>query len=75
MYNVWSRRRFLSGAGLLALLLFAAVPASQAQNDKQTRYAIERAQIGVSGKILAARGTNSFQPKAALGIARALGVY
>jgi hypothetical protein len=56
MYNVRSRRTFLSGAGLLALLLLAAVPASQAQNDKQTRYAIERAQIGVSGKILQERG-------------------
>lgn len=56
MYNVWSLRRLLSGAGLLALLLFAAVVPSQAQNDKQTRYAIERAQIGVSGKILQERG-------------------
>ena len=56
MYNVWSRRTFLSGAGLLALLLCAAAPAARAQNDKQTRYAIERAQIGVSGKILQERG-------------------
>jgi hypothetical protein len=44
------------GAGLLALLLFAVVPALQAQQDKQTRYAIERAQIGVSGKIIQERG-------------------
>jgi hypothetical protein len=56
MYNVWSRRTFLSGAGLLALLLFAAVVPSRAQDDKQTRYAIERAQIGVSGKIIQERG-------------------
>jgi hypothetical protein len=56
MYKVWSRRRFVSGAGLLALLLFAAVSPSQAQQDKQTRYAIERAQIGVSGKIIEERG-------------------
>lgn len=56
MDNVWSRRTFLKGAGLLALLLLAAAPASQAQNDKQTRYAIERAQIGVSGKIIQERG-------------------
>jgi hypothetical protein len=57
MYNVWSRRRFVSGTALLALLVLcaAAVPA-QAQNDKQTRYAIERAQIGVSGKIIQERG-------------------
>jgi hypothetical protein len=56
MDNVWSRRRFVSGAGLLALLLFATVAPSQAQQDKQTRYAIERAQIGVSGKIIEERG-------------------
>src|SRR5215216_4301109 len=55
MDNVWSRRAFLRGAGLVALLL-AAAPASRAQNDKQTRYAIERAQIGVSGKIIEERG-------------------
>src|SRR5829696_3283810 len=56
MDNVWSRRAFLRGAGLVALLLLAAAPASRAQNDKQTRYAIERAQIGVSGKIIEERG-------------------
>lgn len=56
MDNVWSRRTFLKGAGLVALLLVAAVPASRAQDDKQTRYAIERAQIGVSGKIIQERG-------------------
>ncbi|MDT5268086.1 MAG: hypothetical protein QOH49_272 [Acidobacteriota bacterium] len=56
MDNLWSRRTLVSGAGLLALLLFAAVPASWAQQDKQTRYAIERAQIGVSGKIIQERG-------------------
>jgi hypothetical protein len=56
MHNVWSRRRFVSGAGLLALLLFGTVAPSQAQPDKQTRYAIERAQIGVSGKIIQERG-------------------
>jgi hypothetical protein len=53
MYKVWSRRTFL---GVAALLLLAAVPAARAQDDKQTRYAIERAQIGVSGKILQERG-------------------
>lgn len=56
MYNMWSRRRFLSGAALSALLLLAAAVPSQAQNDRQTRYAIERAQIGVSGKIIQERG-------------------
>lgn len=56
MHNVWSRRTFVRGAGLLALLLFATVAPSQAQQDKQTRYAIERAQIGVSGKIIQERG-------------------
>jgi hypothetical protein len=56
MDNVWSRRTFVRGAGLLALLLFAAVLPSQAQQDRQTRYAIERAQIGVSGKIIEERG-------------------
>ena len=56
MYNFWSRRNFLSGAGLALLMLFAAAPAAQAQNDRQTRYAIERAQLGVSGKIIEERG-------------------
>ncbi|MET0645561.1 MAG: hypothetical protein ABW208_03005 [Pyrinomonadaceae bacterium] len=56
MYNVWSRRNFVSAAGLLALLLLAGAPASQAQTDRQTRYAIERAQIGVSGKVIEERG-------------------
>lgn len=55
MHNVSSRRTFLTGAGLLALLLLAAAAPSQAQ-DRQTRYAIERAQIGVSGKIIQERG-------------------
>jgi hypothetical protein len=55
MYNVWSRRTFVSGAGLLALLLLAAAAPSSAQ-DRQTHYAIERAQIGVSGKIIQERG-------------------
>jgi hypothetical protein len=45
----------LSGAGALALLLFAAVVPSSAQ-DRQTRYAIERAQVGVRGKIVEERG-------------------
>lgn len=45
----------LSGAWALALLLFAAVPSS-AQNERQTRYAIERAQVGVKGKIVEERG-------------------
>ena len=56
MHNFWSRRRFLSGAWALAVLLLAAAPAAPAQDDKQTRYAVERAQIGVSGKILQERG-------------------
>lgn len=56
MNTMWSRRTFLKGAGLLALLLFAGVAPSRAQDDKQTRYAIERAQVGVSGKIIQERG-------------------
>src|SRR5215213_10282563 len=56
MHSVRSRRTFLKGAGLLALVLLAASAPTQAQNDRQTRYAIERAQIGVSGKILQERG-------------------
>ncbi|HEY0171132.1 MAG TPA: hypothetical protein VGB98_08915 [Pyrinomonadaceae bacterium] len=55
MYNVRSRRSFAGGAGLLALLLFAAAAPSSAQ-DRQTRYAVERAQVGVSGKIIQERG-------------------
>ncbi|MBV8859892.1 MAG: hypothetical protein JOZ02_23375 [Acidobacteria bacterium] len=55
MDKVWSRRTFLGGAALLAMLLAAAAP-SRAQDDRQTRYAIERAQIGVSGKIIQERG-------------------
>jgi hypothetical protein len=56
MYNVRSRRRFAGVAGLLAsLLLFAAAAPSSAQ-DRRTRYAIERAQVGVSGKIIQERG-------------------
>jgi len=56
MYNVWSRRSFVTGAGLLALLLLAAVAPASAQNDRQVRYAVERAQVGVSGKIIEERG-------------------
>src|SRR3954463_8234389 len=56
MYNVRSRQTFLRGAGLLVLLLLTAALPSQARQDKQTRYAIERAQIGVSGKIIQERG-------------------
>ncbi len=56
MKRVWSPRRFLQGAGLLALLLLAAVIPARAQDERQTRYAIERAQIGVSGKIIQERG-------------------
>ena len=55
MHNVWSRRSFVSGAGLLALLLFAAVASSPAQ-DRQTRYAIERAEIGARLKVAQERG-------------------
>ncbi|HEX8119110.1 MAG TPA: twin-arginine translocation signal domain-containing protein [Pyrinomonadaceae bacterium] len=56
MQNFWSRRRFLKGAGLMALLLTTAVVPARAQDERQTRYAVERAQIGVSGKILQERG-------------------
>jgi hypothetical protein len=55
MHNVWSRRTFVSGAAVLALLLFAAVLPSSAQ-DRQTRYAIERAEIGARLKIAQERG-------------------
>ena len=55
MNNVWSRRTFVGGAGLLALLLFAAVLPSSAQ-DRQTRYAIERAEIGARLKVVQERG-------------------
>jgi hypothetical protein len=55
MHNVWSRRGFVSGAGLLALLLFAAAASSPAQ-DRQTRYAIERAEIGARLKVVQERG-------------------
>jgi hypothetical protein len=56
MYNVRSRRSFVGGAGLLALLLLAAAAPAVAQNDRQVRYAVERAQVGVSGKIIEERG-------------------
>lgn len=56
MNNVWSLRRFAGGAALLALLLAAAPAPARAQDDRQTRYAVERAQIGVSGKIIQERG-------------------
>ena len=56
MHNVWSRRALLSGAGVLALLMFAAVLPASAQNDRETRYAVERAQVGVRTKIVQERG-------------------
>ncbi len=55
MDNVWSRQTFVRGAGLLALLLFAAAAPLSAQ-DRQTRYAIERAEIGARLKIAQERG-------------------
>ncbi len=55
MYNVRGRRAFLSGAGLVALLLFVAAAPSSAQ-DRQTRYAVERAQGVVRVKIVEERG-------------------
>ena len=55
MYNVWNGRTFVSRAGLLALLLFAAALPSSAQ-DRQTRYAIERAEIGARLKVVQERG-------------------
>jgi hypothetical protein len=54
MHNVLSRRAFLCGA-VMSLLLFAGAAVS-AQNDRQTRYAVERAQVGVKGKIVEERG-------------------
>jgi hypothetical protein len=56
MYNVRSRRPLAGVAGLLALLLVCAAAAPTAAQDRQTRYAIERAHIGVSGKIIQERG-------------------
>lgn len=53
MYNVWNRRTLL---GVAVLLLLSAALPSRAQDERQTRYAIERAQIGVSGKIIQERG-------------------
>jgi len=55
MHNVWSRRAFVIGAGLLALSLYAAVAPASAQ-DRQTRYAIERAEIGARLKVVQERG-------------------
>jgi hypothetical protein len=55
MHNFRNRGALLSVVGALALLVFAAFPAS-AQNERQTRYAIERAQVGVKGKIVEERG-------------------
>ncbi|HWW77744.1 MAG TPA: hypothetical protein VNZ44_20235 [Pyrinomonadaceae bacterium] len=55
MHNFRNRGALSSVAGVLALLLFAAFPSS-AQNERQTRYAIERAQVGVKGKIVEERG-------------------
>ncbi len=48
-----NRRRFL---GLAAVLLLCAAAPARAQNDRQVRYAVERAQVGVSGKIIQERG-------------------
>ncbi|MET0623722.1 MAG: hypothetical protein ABW250_12130 [Pyrinomonadaceae bacterium] len=56
MYNVRSRRSFAGVAGLVALLLIVAAAAPSSAQDRQTRYAIERAQVGVSGKIIQERG-------------------
>lgn len=56
MYNVRSRRPSAGVAGLLALLLLVAAAAPSSAQDRQTRYAIERAQVGVSGKIIQERG-------------------
>ncbi len=56
MYNVRSRRSFAGVAGFLALLLLVAAASPSSAQDRQTRYAIERAQVGVSGKIIQERG-------------------
>jgi hypothetical protein len=58
MYKVWNRRTLAGGAVTLTLLLCAAAlaPTASAQNDRQVRYAIERAQVGVSGKVIEERG-------------------
>ena len=55
MYDVRSLRAFVMGVGLSALSLFAAAAPASAQ-DRETRYAVERAQVGVSGKIIEERG-------------------
>lgn len=55
MHKVWSRRSSLSVLGLLALLPFAAAAPAAAQ-DRNTRYVVERAEAGVSGKIIEERG-------------------
>lgn len=56
MHNVRSRRSFAGVAGPLALLLLVAAAAPSSAQDRQTRYVIERAQVGVSGKIIQERG-------------------
>jgi hypothetical protein len=56
MHNVWSRRAFLTGAWLLALTLSAAAVVPASAQDRETRYAIERAQVGVRTKIVQERG-------------------
>jgi hypothetical protein len=55
MYNVWNRRTFVGGAGALALLLFAAAAPAAAQ-DRNTRYVVERAEIGARLKVVQERG-------------------
>ena len=55
MHNVSIRRTLLTRACLLALLLLTAAAPTWAQ-DRQTRYAIERAQVGVRTKIVTERG-------------------
>jgi hypothetical protein len=57
MSNFWSRRALAQGAGLVSLLLLISSAALSARaQDRQTRYAIERAQVGVRGKIVEERG-------------------